>query len=263
MVNVTRGSGPLVLGMPHTGTDLPIEVWKSLNEQGKRLVDTDWHIDRLYDSLSENVTVVRTLNHRYVIDVNRSPFDESLYPGQNTTGLCPTTDFDGNPIYLPGLEPKSEEITARIVKYHMPYHKSLNSEINRIKDLNGYAILYDCHSIRPVIPFLFDGVLPDFSIGTNNGKTCSKLIEQKTVEICQNVPKLSTVLNGRFKGGWTTRNYGMPNQNIHSIQMELSQSTHLVEKENSWTYDEKKAEILRPYLRDIFQALKKIKKEAL
>ena len=101
-VQVEIGMSPLVLAQPHGGVEIPADILARLNQTGRAIADTDWHIHRLYDGLLENVTVVSTSIHRYVIDANRDPADVSLYPGQNTTGLCPTTDFNGESIYLEG-----------------------------------------------------------------------------------------------------------------------------------------------------------------
>ena len=179
--DLTEGTSPIILAFPHVGTHLPEFVTEELNETGKLLADTDWHVDRLYAGLLEGATTIRANFHRYVIDANRAPSDESLYPGQNTTGLCPTTDFDGEPIYKNGMEPNAEEIEARRLVWHKPYHDALAAQIDRVKAIHGFAILYDCHSIRSHIPFLFEGRLPDFNIGTNEGKTCSKCVEKTVV----------------------------------------------------------------------------------
>ena len=156
-VEVSRGDGPVVLGLPHTGTWLPEEVRPRLNETGLALADTDWHVDRLYDGLLPGATTVRATFHRYLIDANRAPDDASLYPGQNTTGLCPMTDFDGRPIWRDGAAPDAAEIAERVAGFHAPYHAALAAEIERVRARHGVAILYDCHSIRSEIPFLFDG----------------------------------------------------------------------------------------------------------
>ena len=254
MIEVKQGNGPIVLGLPHTGTEVPDDVRHVLNDRGRALADTDWHIHHLYDGLLEGVTTVRTSIHRYVIDVNRAPDGESLYPGQNTTGLCPLTDFDGHPIYRDGMEPEEDEIARRCDLYHAPYHAALLAELERVRALHGVAILYDCHSIRSGIPFLFDGTLPDFNIGTNLGATCDPKIEHQTVQICAGQSHFNHVLNGRFKGGWTTRHYGRPQENIHAIQMELAQSTYMVEAA-PWAYSMEKAAIIRPVLKDILETL--------
>jgi N-formylglutamate deformylase len=228
-VEIRPGASPVILAFPHTGTDVPHDVAGRLNENGRVLADTDWHIHRLYDGLLPGATTVRATVHRYVIDANRDPAGASLYPGQNTTGLVPLTDFDGAPIWQAGEEPDEAEIARRLDTVHRPYHEALAAEIERVKALHGVAILYDCHSIRSKIPFLFEGVLPDFNIGTDGGKTCDPG-------------------NGRFRGGWTTRHYGRPDQNVHAIQMELAQATHLAAEAPPFAFEAEKAEPLRAVL---------------
>jgi N-formylglutamate deformylase len=252
-VEVIRGNSPVVLGLPHTGTFVPDDVHAQLNARGRMLADTDWHIDRLYEDLLEGATTVRASFHRYVIDANRDPAGVSLYPGQNTTGLVPLTDFDGEDIW--NTPPGAEETEARRLGWHAPYHAALRAELDRVRALNGVAILYDCHSIRSEIPFLFKGKLPDFNIGTNEGRTCSPVIETAAYGLCLAEDGYSTVLNGRFKGGWTTRHYGQPADGIHAIQMELAQSTYLGSEAHPWPYDNAAADRLRRPLRRLLGKL--------
>ncbi len=254
MIEVTRGNSPLILGLPHTGTDIPADCLGALNDTGRAMADTDWHIEKLYAGLVDGATSVRTPIHRYVIDVNRDPSGISLYPGQNTTGLCPTTDFDGRTIYLAGQEPDAAEIARRTAAYHAPYHTTLAAEIARIKALHGFAILYDCHSIRSEIPFLFDGTLPDFNIGTNSGASCAPMIETLVHSRVQAAAGYTSILNGRFKGGWTTRHYGHPSGGVHAIQMELAQRTHITEAP-PWAIDRPRFDALREHLRAILTDL--------
>lgn len=252
-VSVTRGDSPLVLGIPHAGTYVPPDIAADLNETGHALADTDWHIDQLYTDLVPGISVVRANFHRYVIDANRDPAGASLYPGQNTTTLVPLTDFDGEPIWT--TNPTKAAIDLRRATYHVPYHAALEAELNRVRTKQGVAILYDCHSIRSRIPFLFEGTLPDFNIGTDQGKTCAPQISQIVQDICMVAPGHSSVTNGRFKGGWTTRHYGRPQEGIHAIQMELAQSTYLTDEAAPWTYDQTKAAYLRHHLTHILASL--------
>ena len=168
------------------------------------------------------------------------------------------TDFDGDPIWKDGESPDDADVAARREAFHAPYHAALAAEIERVKAIHGVAILYDCHSIRSHIPFLFDGTLPDFNIGTNSGTTCHPLIEQAVAETCAAADGYTSVLNGRFKGGWTTRHYGRPSDNVHAIQMELAQSTHLAAESAPFAYDETKAARLRPHLADILTRLERL-----
>ncbi len=253
-IHVESGDSPLVLAQPHGGTEIPADIHRRLNDTGKALEDTDWHISRLYQGLLDNATVVSTPIHRYVIDANRNPSDESLYPGQNTTSLCPTTTFDGNPIYRDGGEPDLAEIRERQQKYHQPYHDALTEQLERVHQNHGYVVLYDCHSIRSQVPYLFDGKLPDFNIGTNGGVSCDPGIESSVVDICARATHFTHVVNGRFKGGWTTRHYGDPSRGYHAIQMELAQCNYMTEKP-PWYYNVAAAKRLRETLGEILSAV--------
>ncbi len=256
-VKLIEGNSPIILAFPHVGTHVPQEIFEKLNARGQSLSDTDWHVDRLYDGLIQDATMVIATFHRYVIDANRDPAGVSLYPGQNTTSLCPTTDFDGQAIWRSGEEPDEEEVISRRLQFHQPYHETLRAAIDRVKAKHGFAVLYDCHSIRSHIPFLFDGKLPDFNIGTNQGTTCDLDLQQHVVDTCEQAESYTHVLNGRFKGGWTTRNYANPADNVHVIQMELAQSTYASECD-PWEYHETKAAKLRPVLAKILKGLEEI-----
>lgn len=255
--DIKEGSSPIILGLPHTGTDVAADIWQRLNENGKLLADTDWHIHELYADLIPEATTVRATFHRYVIDANRDPAGVSLYPGQNTTGLVPETDFDGKPIWNEGQEPTQDDIAYRLETFHAPYHAALAAEIERVKSIHGIAILYDCHSIRSHIPFLFEGKLPDFNIGTDMGATCDPTIEKIAVEATAAAEGYDSILNGRFKGGWTTRHYGKPQSSVHAIQMELAQSTHLQSETPPFAYDAGKADRLRSRLKTILTRMEK------
>ncbi|NVO56290.1 N-formylglutamate deformylase [Rhodobacteraceae bacterium B1Z28] len=252
-VEISRGNSPVVLGLPHTGTFVPATIDAKLNACGKALADTDWHIHTLYDGVLPDATMVRATFHRYVIDANRDPAGTSLYPGQNTTTLVPLTDFDGQDIW--DIPPTAKDIAERRDVFHAPYHAALAAELDRVRAIHGFAILYDCHSIRSRVPFLFDDVLPDFNVGTNLGATCDPEIENRVMSICQAAEGYSLVLNGRFKGGWTTRHYGQPANGFHAIQMELAQSTYLSAEAPPWTFDTGKADRMRAHLKDILESL--------
>ena len=251
-VSVVQGNSPVVLGLPHTGTYVPDEIAHKMNDNGRLLADTDWHIDRLYDGLLPGTTTVTANFHRYVIDANRDPEGESLYPGQNTTTLVPLTDFDGHDIW--DTPPDDDDIQDRRAAFHAPYHAALEAELSRIHALHGYAILYDCHSIRSHIPYLFEGALPVFNIGTNNGDTCAAGIQNLVQGIAEG-SNHDTVTNARFKGGWSTRRYGQPAHGIHAIQMEIAQRAYLETEAAPWAYAPQKAERLRDVLRPILKSL--------
>jgi formiminoglutamase len=254
---INRGRSPVILAFPHTGIWVPDDIAARLNDEGVKLRDTDWRINLLYGGLLAGATTVRARFHRYVIDANRDPSGISLYPGQNTTGLVPTSDFDNRPIWIAGQEPTEDDIAKRVADYHAPYHAALEAEIARVTALHGIAVVYDCHSIRSRCPFLFDGVLPDFNIGTDNGKTCAPEIERVVAEICADAAGYTSVLNGRFRGGWTTRHYGRPEAGVHAIQMELAQSTHLETEDPPFDLDIGKSRRLTRVLSKVLGAIER------
>ena len=252
--SVHRGDGPIVLGQPHGGTFVPDQIELRLNSVGRGLADTDWHINRLYKGLLASATVVQSHVHRYVIDANRDPEGVSLYPGQNTTTLVPTTDFDGQPIWKEGQTPSEDEVEDRRLKYHAPYHAALEEELNRVRDRHGMALLFDCHSIRSVIPYLFDGELPVFNTGTDDGRTCDLAIQNAVHDVASTAHGFTSVLNGRFRGGWTTRHYGRPAQSFHAVQMEIAQRAYMDEAA-PWGWRDDRAASLRPHLKTMLTRL--------
>ena len=252
--DVLSGDSPVVLAQPHGGTFVPDDLNRRLNPTGRGLDDTDWHISRLYEGLLPGATVVKSNVHRYVIDANRDPAGHSLYPGQNTTTLCPLTDFDGVDIWEAGQAPSPDEVESRRQSFHAPYHAALAQELARVHARYGIAVLFDCHSIRSTIPFLFDGELPVYNVGTNLGQTCDPDIERLTHQTCLTALPDSTVLNGRFKGGWTTRHYGQPQNQYHAIQMETSQRAYMDEAA-PWTFRPETAAQPRAVLQKILTQL--------
>src|SRR5262245_22492206 len=217
-----RGDAPLVLSVPHAGPDIPAELEAQLVSPWLARRDADWWVDRLYDFGSAlGATIVRTALSRTVIDVNRDPSGASLYPGQATTELCPTTTFDGEPLYRDGRGPDATEIATRRERYYDPYHQALRTELARLRAKHSRIVLYDCHSIRSRVPRLFDGELPSFNIGTNSGRSCARALVDVVAAECA-ATKLSHVVDGRFKGGYITRHYGRPDDGVHAVQMELA-----------------------------------------
>ncbi len=221
-LSVTRGSAPLLISVPHAGLDIPPEFGRGLVSSWLARRDADYWVDKLYDFASElGATVVRTSISRTVIDVNRDPSGVSLYPGQTTTELCPTTTFDGDALYIAGAEPDPRARGKRTEHYFRPYHEALAAEIARLRTQHGTIVLYDCHAIRSRIPRLFEGELPHFNIGTNGGGSCAPALTAAVRAACDTAP-FSSIVDGRFKGGYITRHYGRPGEAVHALQMELA-----------------------------------------
>lgn len=227
------GSLPLLISMPHAGTTIPPHIARDLTPAALQKPDTDWHLPVLYEmAQAMGASLLSAEYMRYVIDLNRPPDDASLYPGQDTTGLCPVDTFDRQAIYQAGKNPNEAEIQARIADYWQPYHAKLQLELNRIRAVHGIAVLWDAHSIASQVPRFFAGRLPDLNFGTADGQACDAGLQQALAEAMQNSPYAKTyshVFNGRFKGGYITRQYGQPGRNIHAVQLEMSQCIYMQE----------------------------------
>jgi len=258
---VQRGDAPLIVSLPHTGTDIPLFIEARLVSPWLARKDTDWWVHRLYDFAADlGATVIRTALSRSVIDVNRDPSGASLYPGQATTELCPTSTFDGEALHRAGEGPDEAEIALRRRLYFDPYHDALAAEIARLKGGHGAVVLFEAHSIRSRIPRLFDGELPNFNIGTNGGASCEAALTAAVEAACDPSP-FSRVTNGRFKGGYTTRHYGRPTEGVHALQMELACRGYMVDpaapvSPGAWPtpYDPDIAAPMRAVLAAILQA---------
>ncbi len=230
-LSLTPGTAPLLLALPHTGMSIPDACVGDFRSPWLARKDADWWIDQLYEFASKppiNASILRTSISRSIIDVNRDPTGASLYPGKATTELCPLTSFDGEPLYRAGCEPDATMIAHRTQSYFAPYHAALASELVRLRQLHGAVVLYDGHSIRSVIPRLFAGTLPEFNIGSNDGATCAPELTASIATLCEDAGR-SSIVNGRFKGGWTTRHHADPAQGIHCVQMELACRAYLRE----------------------------------
>jgi len=250
-----QGNSPVIVSFPHDGMSLPAEIKGHLNALGQQVPDTDWFVNQLYNFLPElDISFFIPEFSRYVVDLNRSSQGGSLYPGQYETSVCPVATFDDESIYNEGKEPDAEEVQRRIVAYWQPYHDHIQSEIARIKALHGYAILWDAHSIRGVVPQLFEGVLPDLNFGTAGGTSCASDILKRVTDIADAQDHFSVVENARFKGGFITRNYGKPEDNVHTIQLEINQSIYMSDDQTA-TLEEHKCEMLRPWLKGFIQEL--------
>lgn len=246
-----RGTAPMLVSMPHIGTDIPLDLQSCFMPKALDVEDTDWHLARLYNFLPAlGISVLQPRCSRYVIDLNRPPDDTPMYPGAANTELCPTHFFNGDALYKPGHEPSPQEVQRRCNVYWQPYHDALATELARIKAIHGFALLWDAHSIRSHIPWLFEGKLPDLNIGTASGASAATAINDAAAS---QIEGFSHVVNGRFKGGYITRHYGQPAQHVHAIQLEKCQSLYMQECQ-PFAYDEALAEQLQPTLKRMVQA---------
>lgn len=251
-----QGTAPLLISMPHTGTHVPADIAAKLTPESREVHDTDWHMPALYEFAKQlGASILVATHSRYVIDLNRDPSGASLYPGQSVTSLCPVDSFDDTPLYVSkDAEPDDAEIARRRELYWQPYHGQLRAELDRMHGEHGVAMLWDAHSIRSVLPRFFEGKLPDMNLGTGKGSSCNLQLAEELLAIAQQSTAHTSVLNGRFTGGYITRNYGQPDKGYHAVQMEMTQSSYMQEQ-MPFDYLPQVAAQIQPTLQRMLQAV--------
>lgn len=249
------GSTPLLISMPHAGTYIPPGIASTMTPTALQVADTDWHVDRLYEfARNLGIGMLTATHSRYVIDLNRAPDDIPLYPGTRNTELCPTSTFADESIYFDGHTPDPAEVARRRTHYWDPYHRRLAEVLHFLRQRHGVALLYEAHTIRSSVPRFFEGRLPDLNLGTGGGITADPALEQRLIRTCRNQTHFTQVLNGRFQGGYITRHYGKPAEDVHAVQLELTQQTYMTE-DPPFIYQPARAAKVQPLLRTLLEAM--------
>jgi N-formylglutamate deformylase len=256
-----RGSTPLVISMPHVGTEIPAVLRAHYTERALAVEDTDWFLDRLYGFAGAlGATLLVPRYSRYVIDLNRGSDNAPMYPGRNNTELCPTRHFTGEAIYREGQAPAEAQIRERVRTYWQPYHDALREETARLRAAHGHAVLFDAHSIKSELPWLFEGRLPQMNLGTAEGASCAPALRAALAAIFQRQTEFSHVLDGRFKGGFITRHFGRPHEGIHAVQLEMGWCAYM-DEEPPYVWNEARTARVRPLLAQLVKAMRDWKPE--
>ena len=248
-----RGNVPLLISLPHDGSFIPDPIAARMHAHARHSPDTDWHVGRLYEPLAQalGASVLKPLASRYVIDLNRPADGHALYPGQRETGLVPHIGFDGEDLYQEGEAPDADEVQRRANEFWQPYHQALQQELARLCAEHGRAVLWEGHSIRSRVPMLFEGLLPDFNLGTATGVSCGGALQQRLQTCLKEQSDFSFAVNGRFKGGYITRHYGRPDGGVQAVQLELVQLNYMDEK--TFVYDPAKAMPVQALIKRMLQ----------
>ena len=250
------GTAPLLLSLPHVGTEIPSELKPRLVERALAVEDTDWHLERLYGFVRElGASVIVPRYSRYLVDLNRPSENTPMYAGQNNTELCPTRHFTGDALYRPGQAPDAAQIQQRVRLYWQPYHQALADELVRVRTQFGHAVLFDAHSIKSELPWLFEGTLPHLNLGTADGTSCAPNLRTELAQVLAGQDRYTHVVDGRFKGGHITRHYGQPGAGIHAVQLEMCWRAYMDENP-PYTWQPARAAEVTPLLQRLVLTLR-------
>jgi N-formylglutamate amidohydrolase len=224
------GTTPVLIDIPHCGTYVPPEIARDFTPAGARLLDTDWHVEQLYDFAPRlGAGLLHATHSRYVADLNRDPEGKPLYPGADNTEVCPLRTFHDEEIWRPGRAPDAAEVGRRVDTFWRPYHAQLAAEIAAVKARHGFCVLLDGHSIFSELPRFFAGRLPDLNLGTADGTSSAPALAARAAAILGAARGFTSVVDGRFKGGYITRRYGRPGERVHALQLEMAMRAYLDE----------------------------------
>ena len=256
LFTLQRGHGPLLISMPHVGTQIPPQQRARYTERALQAEDTDWFLDRLYAfAAAIGASLLVPQMSRYLIDLNRPPDNQPMYAGQNNTELCPTRHFTGDPIYRAGQAPDEAEVRRRVFAYWQPYHDALRDELARLKARHGHVVLFDAHSIASVLPWLFEGQLPHMNVGTVGGISCAPALREQVAAVFASQTEFTHVMDGRFKGGFITREYGRPADGVHAVQLEMCWRAYMDEGPPAG-WNDAQAAAVTPLLRTLVRTLR-------
>lgn len=219
---------PLVVSIPHAGTWLPEAVRANLAPAMQALPLTDWHLHLLYDFLPAlGATMIHGTASRFVVDLNRPPKPRPLYPGRFETGLVPLESFHGEPVFV--SPPGPEEIEARRLAWHAPYHARLQSLLDDARTHFGRVVLVDAHSVASPANRLHEALREEIYLGDRDGETCApwlrELLRERFV-----AEGLGVAINAPYKGGYITDYYGRQD-GVEAIQIEMVQRVYMDEED--------------------------------
>jgi N-formylglutamate deformylase len=246
-----RGTAiPLVVSIPHTGTEIPAAIAARMAPGISGVADTDWHLHQLYDFVPDlGAHLLCARYSRTVVDLNRPVDAQALYPGRDETTVVPLSTFAGERIYQPGLEPDAAEIGHRIEAYWRPYHARIRALLDEHRRRFGFAVLFDAHSIRSEVPRFFPGRLDCLVLGDDDGRTVAPRLRRALEEAlaASPGPGFRLQVNTPFKGGTITRSFGAPADGIHAVQLEMGQCLYL-DEDRPDVWDSGRAAALRAQL---------------
>lgn len=254
LIRPTAAEVPILLSVPHCGTEFPDELREAYEPNLMRSPDdTDWFVDKLYDFAPAMGMIMITARYsRWVIDLNRDPQSKPLYSdGRIITGLCPVTTFLGEPLYRDQRkEISGDEINRRVNEYYVPYHSKVQDILTDLKSRFGSVLLWDCHSIRQVVPTISKEKFPDLILGDADGTSASPGIIETILSTLDH-SRYHVKHNHPFKGGQITRHFGKPTEQQHAIQLEMTKVNYM--KDDELRYDEGRAGEMRTLLKRVFE----------
>jgi N-formylglutamate deformylase len=121
------------------------------------------------------------------------------------------------------------EAERRIYTYWHPFHDALARLIGDIKARFGYCLVIDCHSMPSSGQGRRSGIRPvDFVLGDLHGSACSSRVT-RAAEAILGAKGYLVRRNEPYAGGYITRHYGQPADDVHVLQIEIARALYMDE----------------------------------
>lgn len=253
MILVEEGSSPLLLCLPHSGTDAPPVVESRFNATGRLQTDLSWRLEQVMRLNPElGITVIRSNISRYVIDLDRDPETPFGADEDPSAALCPTTTLDGKRIYIDGEDPGEIETEQRMLLFAKPFHRALKQQVDRLMRLHRKVIVLDCQSMRSQIKGVTGKGLPVISIGSAEGTSCDPDLRNLLVGSFKSQEGYTVGVDDIARGGFLTRSFGRPERGLHALTLLFAQRAYLRHESPPFEPDKTRIQRLKTVLEDSF-----------
>jgi N-formylglutamate deformylase len=226
---------PVLVEVPHAGLWLDAEAAGWTTAPARCIArDADLYVDELFaNSADAGATLLCARLSRYVVDLNRASddFDRGAVVGGphlgRPRGVIWRLTSDGLPVLRDPISVSEYERRVRL--FHAPYHGALQSLLDRKRDRFGFAVMLCAHSMPTPRPRGGINVHTADLVPGTQGRTAADgryidLIDRVGVEhgwcVEHDVP---------YRGGYSTRHYGRPDENVHVVQLEIARRLYMDE----------------------------------
>ena len=238
LVSPSGEESPVVVEIPHAGTDVPSRFLATLVAPARSLGrDADLYVDSLYaDAPDVGASLLIARVSRYVIDLNRGEADVDADVVENgpqapryNHGLVWRTTSDGDRALSRPLT--RLELEDRLDAVYRPYHRALATELERKRQKFGVAVLLAAHSMPSVGRSTggAPGVVRADVVPGTRGRTTAAVALIDAVDALARTRKWSVRHDDPYAGGFATQHYGRPENGVHAVHVELSRRLYLDE----------------------------------
>lgn len=227
-------ASPVVLSVPHSGVLIPTRFVDRFPRDERALVEIDLLSHLPYEQLA--ATQLQCRLAPYFLDMNRAraAAEEPHVPGHLRNAPHNYYTVDDEPILKRPYTPEEER---DVLRWYDLYHELLDDLMLQTRQLHGWALLVDGHSMTSVgLGRVHDEGAPrdNFVVGTLGGTSAhSDIVDAFLGTLREEVKAyelgLTVAMDDPYSGGFITRKHHDPANGLHAIQVEVTMDTYMYE----------------------------------